>query len=1618
LAALGVFGTLIAALIVWILFIKPAKPACLVLLGANYDVNLALPHNVYGCNDLKGLAGQNELRVVNKETEEVKTKKTWERLLQELPASVKEETVIVFLALHGGADDDGAYLFPGDYARGQEKTYAEKIYVKHIIGQLAEKWPHRNVLLVLEPAQLAFHWPSGMLRNDFARKLRELEPDIKNAGKKNNTHFMVMCASDVEQISWASEEWRQTIFGHFVIEGLRGAAQPTSLGRVTVANLHDYVKKRVSAWSQANRGAVQTPILLPEGQTHDVGLVQVDAAYHEQGFEQAPEKVATPSADLIAAWKQGAELSKQVPGPEVYTPQQWRQYREALVRWEQLERAGAVTGAIADECRVLRTEIQKRARVELKSMESTRALPVPAVLGVAAPPITRIGDLLWQDTDTDDKIRGRIQKALESAGAGNDKLFYGQTCRQLLVAIQKNADELATPAGLSKARRLLGIFESVFSRPAERPAEFNYLVMLLKDLDPKTVPPAVNLKKGLAVRMLAEEAAMATPASAVGHPYGEVVYAWVKPLVDDADKKRRLGEDWLFGADAEAWKQSLDLLSAAEEAYDRAMRDAAALAKALALRDRVLADLPFYADWLARRRYTIDPNQDRLTKQVDTLSINVGNLNWLLSQTSFQGNQFHRPQKPSVPNPNGQAPAELLSMWSVAINGDFQGLRKEFDKACNDVNNQFVRRHNWTDREAALAVPLINDLKLREALIKHSRDLSRNLLAGTWNIPDQEKAPEVEPLQQLQRLALAVLVRRGQNNPLVNSVEKLEPTVDAAKAAALATKLGDFWQQLPGKVAAELTKSCTRETFKEAAAPLPEADFLSRLLPGGFVPNWSEPYGPSQGLRQLRLYELFCRQAQRAKDDYWFMDVGPLGATRAPYYIPAVKGYAHMAQELIAVGASKTLDLDRQVDAKALENIKSAELAVVPPQNPNWTDKSTFPAKWQLLAGDDVPIADNTGAVTGVPMYSLKINKDSGLAAAGQPGLRRPATPMQSKVPYNIFYELQRSPGKDVPAADDATLVTVFRGQNTLGKIAPKLAKPDIIVSHFPPVQSGLAFRLDKNFDYGAICFLLDCSPSMKNKVNGKQTRIEHAITALNATLDNISPQTFVSLVVFIMEKGDKAQRFEPLRTPARWAGNRQELIDKVRQLANVDFWGYSPIAKGLEYGLEKGFPSRDLYPDGPKLIVALTDGDDNYSEGDYINPETKSEKDLAQYSERIRDRVYDHFKSSDVDLHVICFSPDDDDDKERKRASAQFEAAIKLLGTGSFKVQRDPHKLAADLELAMRPKLYLTKAGSGVSKKDDAQPVSRFERELDWRRLPPADYSTWLEGKKKLEIGKVGLDPGDLMILTLRRGKDRKLFFERDLYANTPIQKKAGNDVMISIMRNEIPPRTDARQQLIAVEKIPTGFQDPRILRQNPGFLWLDVKRGGAAAPELITWRRDYGYPAPVWAVGLPNWEAAGDVPPDTTVWWTADPNNKTFSSTFELGLSKDESPVKDVGKAKICFENVGWEKHDIVLESGKSVPKDCLVVRVRFENKKPVHLQLVSEDGTAPIGEQHLYYSAVDKYTALFWNLPNLAKSSFTVRVLSLDDLKAFGDTPPARFEAIRDVKGPPRITLPNAP
>src|SRR5262249_44161047 len=156
---------------------------------------------------LKDLADESQLHLayLAGEPTESAANKSWDKLRDGLPKSFGEKVAIVFLAFHGGADSGGPFLFLHD-PRGRDK-----IPLRKAIDEIAGKWPTKDILLVLEPAQLPFHWLSGMVKNDFVRELKKLE----ESKIKKHANLVVLCASDEDQISWPSEEWGQTIFGHY-----------------------------------------------------------------------------------------------------------------------------------------------------------------------------------------------------------------------------------------------------------------------------------------------------------------------------------------------------------------------------------------------------------------------------------------------------------------------------------------------------------------------------------------------------------------------------------------------------------------------------------------------------------------------------------------------------------------------------------------------------------------------------------------------------------------------------------------------------------------------------------------------------------------------------------------------------------------------------------------------------------------------------------------------------------------------------------------------------------------------------------------------------------------------------------------------------------------------------------------------------------------------------------------------------------------------------------------------------------------------------------------------------------------------------------------------------------
>src|SRR5438309_2141100 len=111
-------SAIVGLMIVVVLLLRPIKPACLVLIGAPFEEDLSVPHNVYGWKGLEDLAGlvdaggmtswlpwggAQQLRL-QAGPQEHDPNQPW------VPKKFDEETVVVFLAFHGGADRTGPYL--------------------------------------------------------------------------------------------------------------------------------------------------------------------------------------------------------------------------------------------------------------------------------------------------------------------------------------------------------------------------------------------------------------------------------------------------------------------------------------------------------------------------------------------------------------------------------------------------------------------------------------------------------------------------------------------------------------------------------------------------------------------------------------------------------------------------------------------------------------------------------------------------------------------------------------------------------------------------------------------------------------------------------------------------------------------------------------------------------------------------------------------------------------------------------------------------------------------------------------------------------------------------------------------------------------------------------------------------------------------------------------------------------------------------------------------------------------------------------------------------------------------------------------------------------------------
>lgn len=1619
-------------LLIWVIYwLWPPKPASLVLIGAGYESNLAVPHNVYGWNGLESLAELSRggptsfmgwgaaTMQLRYEPKTLTTDIEWDKGL----ADFKERTVIVFLALHGGADSQGAFLLPQDTNFNED----QRLRMTQVLDRLAKIPEEKKKLLILDATQVPAHWSLGMLHNDFARGLRDLKERVEKI-----PNLVVLSASDVDQRSWPSEELRRTIFAHYVIEGLRGAADEAGdqNGRIDAYELHQYVSRNVERWARANRDARQTPVLLGgEQRARDIELVVVKDRYQPSPADEAPP--ADIAKEVGDAWKKFQLLEKQVPSPMVYTPHLWRQYQDTLLRYEQLLRAGDRNKGpeLKKELDRIEEDMARAQRLDLNATGNSLAMPL--ALGQSS---------TWSERE----IAGHVAELFKAPAERQEQIWEGiqksagdHRARSLLrLRLTGKLLERAAESPRTNLEKVCALFKVIGVAGNQRPIEAHYAAMLQRDLDKKQLPPDGLLVKALRLRRMAESVALSIQLDAASsprndvHPYSEVIFPWIQEKVAAADDLHRRGEDRLFSTERDSWDRAGDDLQKAEDGYRAAQADADKVRTALHTRDKVLMALPYYSQWLARRR-AVDENE---LKGLEELWKDVHYLVRILETAN--------PKRITEAVPLNELDLKPHSIVEQAKNVDlaFKALEETFTRQCNDLSAA-VLQSVWRDTDDALSVPARIDPDLRVKLLMNAKAASRTFHLKTMDEKtsdapgiSEEKNTELarQTAQRQGRMAIAVLGQRWFDDPLLfvgrpsekyaeveNRIKKFHTEEQWwASLSRAAEEIGLRWRRMPEEIV-KLTENSRKSNLKLAVNDLISGDRIARQMDGaGAAFLVKQSVNPVDEQRKLQLHDLLLWLAQRTRTDHWFAE----DPSAEPYYLFAGNLFVQDAKFLIHVPEARaggdSSQPSRQLQQERLEAVarmegllkQPGELAATGPARLEVTNERRIPIDYHLQK------AQESGWVPpGFPVVWLETGKFLQVSEdTGRRVLETTDKQASSALTFEFTPSSEGEPPR-VPRADrtSATLRGIYRGQR-IEKVTPiNLHRlPETIVYQQPvTIRSGMAVRaapqVHQQFapDNGAIAIVLDCSGSMGPKEGVKYDRntpcrYHEATAGLKKVLEKLPDGVTLSLMVYSHEwkvagKPKNAeeidQLIEMIRPPSVWRRDQLAgLMDRVEPLVP---WNETPVVRSMWRAKREGFPENFR---GFKTLLVLTDGEDNLFERDrQLNPTGRTT--IAEY-------INKEFAGFGVVINIVGFKVAAE---EKARFQEQFQDVIEkqLPLKGKFYTVENTNelvsKLSRDLKQQLRFKIEREGGGFLAEMPEDGWYVSRDTESDRWVSLEPGPYKVRVQTNRILEQ-RIHLSRGDFMLVSVTPDG---LHFERVLMGEDYMRYRPNMENygwLMTILQNQLKPDRSV-EMLVALENRKDRAPKSGTLQQiRPRFTWIEVKPQGTEEPIALRWGDVPGYPAPAWSLTVPQWPsragATEAAKPLISAWWNWE-EDPPRAATLKRAVGADfqnhfRGRETSIGAEvdKVIIDSVTIEERPIETKPGAKEQVSCLVVRLSHPAGKPVWVQL---DGLEVQGQEHHFYTQANKYTGIFWAVK---KDVAQDKLLALDlfSLDRFKRTP----------------------
>lgn len=1575
--------------LVWaITWFRPPQGTSVLLVGAGYETNLSIPHNVYGWNSLQqiwqylqpGSVGGNSLFVGTLPPQQLTPEFRWKTLLEQ----AEQDTILLFVSAHGDSDLHGPYLMVDDSSTAgaawleQRAALAGRLHVEKLLDALASLPAEREKVICLDATQLNGAPRLGVLYNEFSRGMLRLNERIAEI-----PNLVVICSSGPDQISWYNAAWRSSVFGHYLLAEMSGAVVDTdNNGRISVEEFHQQLARRVGDWSRKHRGVQQTPLLLPTGEEGLTRAKSIELDVAGKGTGTLPRlEINRHFAQLGELWQRFQKLQQRQPAVYSYAPALWREYVDTLIRYDELIRAGDQESAETlfqrlgtIEYRALRERIQSYGSIEnsLSVHTLARESQLPIEQG------QRLLDRLWtlKQNEAAKLLEEEFQK-LDDAPVKRDllRLAIYQTLIQRVIDDPQN--HLDRGARLAKAMQ---------SPLHPLPAEIHFMAMLAQHLPEGALQQSSPLiAEALKVRCLAERAAVAHVDQSTSS--AERVIPWIEGRLGNADAARRLGEDLLF-ADVEDRRKATGHFAQARRGYEQVLDDAEQVQAAFEVRNRVFALLPYYSEWLADAAldpYVADARHEDMVALVETLWHRAHELSDMLHNPDPR---WITKAPPPAADGDGEFPQSLAELrktvrvgWDT-VTGRYAELAKKMATGQAPPQPLSLQR--------ALTVPHA-DWALRSQLLTRLQE-AMTVEAVDSTPPGQEPGATQSNNDGLQktwrklalkssnwqgRLSLAMLGRwafagyRGPDDETYDQVahrlELLEVEQDWWKSCTVAgEQIGRHYAGLPEMIRRAVRKP-EGQSGSQTRVALRTADMLARQVDGAQAAKL--PAKPAALYRRYMIHQVALLLAQRTLDDHWFA----LEPEDEPYFLRAATAYVNDAQRIFPKSSLSKAMSQKLRDAVPFEisQVQPIEL----------TTQHRLQLRYQILS------AKRKATINGLPVSWLQCGPGLHLIEppAGQRLVRQVSASEQGQyIPFDVQSPLlDRAEKEGYPRADNAdsqlTLNVFYRGRRIQQKVPVRIhLQPELLIRRHPlPEQAALAVTTSAEIQQsygpgsGAVAFVLDCSGSMgPADGNGSgRSKYAEAVAALKQMLQGVPQGTQVSLWTFGEAMGPDRTAVSAEATirqvlaPVAWdPSDKNQLIDLMQRIDPNQLipWNQSPIVRTVltaknDVAGASGFRS----------IVVITDGMDNrFADDQTANPTGGS----------IPEAITSAFDGSGISLNVIGFKVADAEQAEVQR---QFSVVERLTTPGRFDLVSHIDALSSALDASLRNSLqFRLQAYAGPSSPEPLD-LGRQHGGQVWPMKPfePGSYRLQIKADQ-LIAADVTLRSGDALSLSLEKG-DSGLALHRPLAAKTVYAHRPSASTQrwhATLLQNQIDADRGYRAT-VGLEPSTSASSGEAFAQTTPKTIWFSLQAAETARKTSpLSWSRVVGFPLATWSLESGPWPVAaeGHGPKKRTIemWWNTGQRNALLAS---VRRDKSRPHVADLvgtvlrgAEKKLTIESVGIESHFVEIAAGKRAERSCLVVRLQHE---PEAYYWCEPIGLETAGSEQRFYPSAGAYTGLFW-------------------------------------------------